>query len=177
MFRHEDTSMKSQNPATGSSKIIREQLLALLEGGNAHMDFKDALSGFPPDAINMRVPNGSYTVWHLLEHMRIAQWDILGFVVNPKHVSPDFPDGYWPPVDRMATVSAWKTTVRQFKSDLKAMSKIVRNRRTDFFGPIPHARDYTILREVLLVADHNSYHLGEFVSIRRILNLKPVKEY
>ncbi len=141
------------------------------------MDFQNALTGFPLDRINTRVPNGSYTIWHLLEHMRIAQWDILQFVVNPKHVSPDFPDGYWPPVDRMAIVSEWKKTVTRFKADLKAISKLVKNPKTDFFAPIPHAPDYTILREVLVVADHNAYHLGEFVSIRRILNLNPVKEY
>jgi hypothetical protein len=141
------------------------------------MDFQDALTGFPIDRINVRVPNGSYTIWHLLEHMRIAQWDILEFVVNPKHVSPDFPDGYWPAVDKKATVSEWKKTVNRFKADLKAISKLVKNPKTDFFAPIPHAPDYTILREVLVVADHNAYHLGEFVSIRRILNLIPVKEY
>jgi len=158
-------------------QAFREELLGLLQGGNAHMSFDTAVSGFPMEEINRQVPNGTYRVWHLLEHMRIAQWDILEFVRNPNHVSPPFPDGYWPRPDESATPAKWKKTVKGFQSDLKAVVEIASDPKTDFFGPIPHAKDYTVFREMLLVADHNAYHVGEFVSVRRILNLKPIKEY
>jgi len=158
-------------------KAFREELLGLLQGGNAHMGFDTAVSGFPMEEIDRQVPNGTYRVWHLLEHMRIAQWDILEFVRNPDHVSPSFPDGYWPRPNESATPAKWDKTVRGFQSDLKAVVEIVKSPKTDFFGPIPHAPQYTVFREMLLVADHNAYHVGEFVSIRRVLNLKPIKEY
>ena len=158
-------------------RFIREQLLALLSGGNAHMSFNNAVSGFPLKDINRRLPNASYTVWHLLEHIRIAQWDILGFTVNPDHVSPDFPGEYWPGVDEMATAAQWKKTIRNFQADLKSIESLAKNPKTDLFNPIPHAKDYTVFRELLLVADHNAYHTGELVTLRRILNIKPIKEY
>ncbi|MFI5294992.1 MAG: DinB family protein [Thermodesulfovibrionales bacterium] len=160
-----------------AEKIIREQSIALLEGGNAHMGFADAVSGFPLKEINRRLPNASYTIWHLLEHMRIAQWDILEFVRNPDHVSPEFPAGYWPKPDEVATVAQWKGTIKKFGADLEAFKGIVKNPKTDFFKPIPNAKDYTVFREVLLVADHNAYHIAEIVTIRRLLNIKPIKEY
>jgi hypothetical protein len=160
-----------------ADKVIREQLSALLRGGNAHMSFADAVSEFPLKEVNRRLPNASYTVWHLLEHMRIAQWDILEFVRAPDHVSPDFPDGYWPKPDEKATPARWEKTIREFNADLKAFESLVENPKTDFFKPIPHAKDYTVFREVLLAADHNAYHVAEIVAIRRLLNIKPIKEY
>ena len=99
---------------TNADRIIREQLLAVLRGGNAHMSFAEAVSGFPLKEINRRLPNASYTVWHLLEHMRIAQWDILEFVRNPRHISPEFPAGYWPNPDEVATATQWRKTIREF---------------------------------------------------------------
>jgi hypothetical protein len=160
-----------------ADSVLREQLLVLLRGGQAHMSFEDAVSGFPMKEINHRVPNGSYTIWRMLEHMRITQWDILRFVVDPGHVSPDFPSGYWPEPDEETSPAQWRKTVQGIRDDLDAVERLVANPGTDFFGPIPHAKDYTILREVLLVADHNAYHTSELVTLRRVLNLKPVKEY
>ena len=160
-----------------TDSIIRKELHSLLKGGNAHMTFDNAVSDFPMKDINKRVPNGSYTVWHLLEHMRIAQWDIVGFVRNPDHVSPGFPDGYWPRVDEMATPALWNESIKGVRDDLKAAMELVRDAQTDLFSPIPHAKDYTIFREMLLVADHNAYHIAELVSLRRVLNMKPIKEY
>jgi hypothetical protein len=158
-------------------KVLREQLLALLRGGNAHMGFDAAVADFPVDALNTPVPQGTYLVWHLLEHMRIVQWDILEFVRNPDYVSPDFPVGYWPPPGAKATATVWEKIIKRFRGDLEAVQGIVRDPATDFFSPIPHARDYTVFREMLLVADHNAYHLGELVSMRRVLDLRPIKEY
>ena len=160
-----------------SDKVIRKELLALLRGGEAHMGFERAVSGFPMKYINNQVPNGSYRVWHLLEHTRIAQWDILEFVRDPGHISPAFPDGYWPRPDETATPALWRKTVKNIGADLKAVQKIVEDPKTDLFSPIPHAKGYTIFREILLVADHNAYHVAELVSLRRVLNLKPIKEY
>jgi hypothetical protein len=158
-------------------QVLRQELSAILKGGNAHMSFADAVSEFPLKDINKKLPQASYTVWHLLEHMRIAQWDILDFVTNPGYQSLSFPDGYWPRVDETASPAQWKKTVEGFLADLKAMEELVKDPQTDFFGPIPHAKDYTVFREVLLAADHNAYHLGELVCLRRVLDLKPIKEY
>ncbi len=160
-----------------SDGVLRRELLALLRGGNAHMSFSDAVSGFPMDDINEPVPQGTYLVWHLLDHMRIVQWDILEFVRNANHVSPDFPAGYWPAAGEKATATRWKKSVADFEKDLAAVIEIVADPKTDFFAPLPHAKDYTVLREMLLVADHNAYHLGELVSLRRVLDMKPIKEY
>jgi hypothetical protein len=160
-----------------TDKVIREQLLALLEGGNAHMGFKDAVAGFPMGAINKKAPNINYTFWHLLEHMRIVQWDILEFVRNPNHVSPEYPDEYWPPVNALAAEAEWKKTIRAFRSDLKGVQAIVQDPKTDFFGPIPHAKGYNILREVLLVADHNAYHVGELLTLRQIMDISPAEKW
>lgn len=160
-----------------TEKVLSQQLVALLKGENAHMSFDDAVSGFPMKEINRRLPNASYTVWHLLEHMRIAQWDILEFVINPDHLSPEFPSGYWPKVNEMATTEQWKKSVAGFRRDLDRLEKLVKNSNTDFFSPLPHAKDYTVFREVLLAADHNAYHVGELVTLRRVLNLRPIKEY
>jgi len=158
-------------------QVIRKELLALLKGGNAHMTFDEAVSGFPLEEINRKVPNGNYTIWHMLEHMRITQWDILQFVLDPDHVSPDFPTGYWPDPKATATAAQWKKTVSKIKADRKAVEKLVADPQTDFFSPIPHAKGYNIFREILLVADHNAFHLSELIVLRRVLDLNPVKEY
>ena len=159
------------------NQVIRKELLTLLKGGNAHMSFDEALANFPLGEINREVPNGGYTVWHLLEHMRIAQWDILRFVVDPKHVSPEFPAEYWPKPGAKATHGQWKKTIEKIKAGTAALEKLASDPNTDFFSPIPHAKEYTIFREILLAADHNVFHLSELITVRRILNLNPVKEY
>jgi hypothetical protein len=157
--------------------VIRRELLALLRGGNAHMSFDEAVEDFPLDALNTRVPHSTYRVWHVLWHMRIVQWDILEFIRNPAHVSPDFPAGLWPGSGEEAAPEAWEELLKEFRRDRKALEDMVSDPETDFFSPIPHAPDYTIFREILLAADHNVFHTSELISIRRILDLNPVKEY
>jgi hypothetical protein len=152
-----------------NERVLREQLLALLRGKNAHMSFDDAVADFPLGHINTRPPNVTYTPWHLLEHLRIAQWDILEFMRNPGHTSPAWPQGYWPNAHAQANESQWQLTIDQFRMDLKAIEMLVINPHTDFFASIPHAPDYTIFREVLLVADHNAYHIGEFAILRQVM--------
>jgi hypothetical protein len=149
--------------------VVREQLLQLLRGGNAHMVFDQAVEKFPMEKINARPPGSDYTPWRLLEHMRIAQWDILEFVRNPNHVSPPWPEGYWPPEGEAADESRWNETIEKFREDLQAMQGIVENPGTDLFGDLPHAAGYTILREVLVLADHNVYHMGEFGLLRQMI--------
>jgi len=165
---------KSSRPArktTGSdaNHALRDHLLYLLGGGGAHVSFEHAIAGIPVDLRGVKPANLPFSAWHLLEHLRIAQWDIVEFSVNPKHVSPAWPDGYWPEGDATPSDAAWKKSVRQFRGDLKRMQALVANPHTDLFLPIPHGDGQTVLREALLVADHNAYHLGELVVVRRLL--------
>ena len=150
-------------------EIVREQLLSLLQGGNAHMSFDQAVADFPLDEVNTRPPNVPYTPWRLLEHMRIAQWDILEFIQNPNHVSPEWPEGYWPAPDEQADKSQWKETINRFQADLQALQEIVKDPDTDLYAPLPHGEKYNILREILIVADHNAYHIGEFAFLREVM--------
>jgi len=153
-----------------SDKVVREQLLSLLRGGNAHLNFDQAVADFPIQNINTRPPNISYTPWYLLEHLRIAQWDILEFIRDPKHVSPTWPEGYWPPENEEADQAKWEKTISDFQADMQTLQDMVVDRQVDLYAPILHAPDYTILREILLVADHNAYHIGEFAILRQVMN-------
>jgi hypothetical protein len=148
-------------------QIIREQLLALL-GGKAHIGFEDAVSDFPLKEINRKLPDGSYTAWHLLDHLRIAQWDIVEYVLNPNHVSPEFPSGYWPKPDETATTEKWKKTIEGIRTDLRRMEKLVTDPKTELLSPLPHDKDCTVYQQALLVADHNAYHIGELVIFKRL---------
>jgi hypothetical protein len=154
-------------------KALREQLLYLLQGGGAHLHFDKAAADIPSDLRGRAVPPVPHSPWRLVEHMRIAQWDILEFSRNPKHVSPPFPDGYWPPGDGPPDERAWDRTVDAFRKDLKAMCTLVADPSTDLFAAIPHGEGQTVLREALLVADHNAYHLGQLVVVRRLLGCWP----
>jgi hypothetical protein len=148
---------------------LREHLVDLLGGGHAHLSFDAAVAGMPPDLRGTRPPAVPHTPWRLLEHLRIAQWDILRFCIDPHHVSPEFPQGYWPVGDAPPDPEAWNRSVSAFGADLKALMDLVANPATDLFAPLPHGQGQTILREALLVADHNAYHLGQLVTIRRLL--------
>ena len=151
-----------------ADRRLREELLGLLRG-EAHMGFEEAIAAFPMDRINERPPNVPYTPWHILEHLRITQWDILEYVRNPDHVSPDWPEGYWPAPDAEGTADDYERTVEAFRVDLRAIEELVRDRGVDLFAPIPHAPRHTILREVRLVGDHNAYHIGEFAILRQVM--------
>ena len=150
-------------------KTLRDQLLYLLRGGGAHLDFKAAIADLPVKLRAAKPPGVPHSPWRLLEHMRIAQWDILEFSLNPKYVSLPFPEGYWPSGDAPPDSQAWERSVAAFESDLQAMCDLVSNPATDLFARIPHGDGQTILREALLVADHNAYHLGQLVVVRRAL--------
>ncbi len=156
-----------------ADEILRKELLALLGGGNAHMNMDEAVADFPLEFINQRPPNVTYTPWHLLEHLRITQWDILEFVRDPQHVSPEWPLGYWPAPDALATPEQWRHTLEAFRADLQAMREITQDPNTRILAELPHAPGYTLLREILLAADHNAYHIGEFAILRQVMGTWP----
>ncbi len=148
---------------------LRQHLLDLLNKGDAHATFQDSLKDFPAELRGKR-PNGApHSPWEVLEHMRIAQWDILEFSRNPKHESPKFPDGYWPKTPEPPDAKAWDRSVRSFCQDLQTLCALIADEHTDLYARIPHGDGQTILREALLTADHNAYHLGQLVLLRRML--------
>ncbi len=151
-------------------KLVRQQLLALLRGGHAHMDYDSMIADFPMDRINEAPPNVPYSPWHLLEHLRITQWDILEFIQDPDHDSPEWPRGYWPSPGATADEEQWNATVNEFKNDLQDLIALVEASETELYADLPHAEGYTILREILLVADHNAYHIGEFAILRQVMD-------
>ena len=167
------TKSTRAKPSLNADGDLREQVVYLLKGGGAHVHFMDALEGFPPGKYGTFADALPHTGWQLLEHARLAQWDILDFSRNPKHVSPAFPSGYWPKTPAPANEKAWAESVAAFQRDLEEMVHLVRSPRTDLFAKIPHGQGQTILREALLLADHNAYHLGQLVDLRRALGAWP----
>lgn len=153
-------------------RALREHVLYMLRGGGAHIKFEEALKDFPAGLVNARAEGVPYTPWHLLEHMRIAQWDIVEFSRDASHVSPEWPEGYWPDKSKDATEDDWRKSVERFRADLREMESLVEDASTDLYARVPHGDGQTVLREALLVADHNAYHLGALVTLRRALEAK-----
>jgi hypothetical protein len=152
-----------------SNKTLRAELDRLLSGKGAHMDFDEAIADLPANLRGVKAHNSPHSIWEVLEHLRIAQWDMLEFSRDAKHVSPEWPKGYWPESAAPPDESAWNHSVKAFRHDLAAMRKLVANPASDIFTPFPHGEGQTLLRETLQLADHNAYHIGELVSLRRIL--------
>ena len=152
-----------------SDKALRDQVREFVGSSHAHVDWPGALKNLPAKLRGVRPAGLPYSLWELLEHVRIAQWDILEFSRNPKHVSPEWPAGYWPRSAAPPSDTAWKKSVSDFLRGREAMRKLVTSAKADLFARIPHGSGQTILREALLVADHNAYHLGQFVLVRRLL--------
>jgi hypothetical protein len=167
------TKKTTKKPSLSAEGDLREQLVYLLKGGGAHVHFMDALDDFPPGKYGTFANALPHTGWQLLEHARLAQRDILEFSRNPKHVSPPFPGGYWPKTPTPANDKAWEESVAAFQRDLQEMVRLVQDPRTDLFAKIPHGDGQTVLREALVLADHNSYHLGQLVDLRRALGAWP----
>ena len=154
-------------------KALREHVLYLLDGGGAHAKFDEVVADIPPKLLGQKPAGLPHSLWMLLEHLRIAQRDILEFSRNPKHASPKWPEGYWPKTEGPPSPGAWNTRVKQFHQDLKAMQDLVKDPKTDLFAKIPWGDGQTVLREVLLLADHNAYHLGQMLDVRRLLGAWP----
>jgi hypothetical protein len=152
-----------------SDSDLREHLAELLDGGHAHIRFDDAVKDLTRELRGVRPAGSPHSAWELLEHLRLAQWDILEFSRNPNHVSPDFPSGYWPAAVAPPDDAAWDESVAAFRRDLHSLAALARDTSLDLYAKIPHGDGQTILREILLAADHNAYHLGQFMLVRRML--------
>ncbi len=150
-------------------RALREHLVKLLDGGHAHTTIEDALADLPAGLRSTKTQGLPYSAWQLLEHLRIAQSDIVQFSKDRNHVSPKWPEGYWPEGEAPPSDEAWENSVAAVKNDLAAMKTLVSDRGTDLFGRIPHGDGQTILREALLLADHNAYHIGQLVMLRKVL--------
>ncbi|HEX7727496.1 MAG TPA: DinB family protein [Terracidiphilus sp.] len=161
--------MASKISAAARNASLRQHLVDLITGSNAHVSFDAALKGLPADLRGER-PNGSeFSPWQLLEHLRIAQWDILEFSRSARHVSPPWPSGYWPSTAAPPDATAWDRSVRAFRRDRKAFCGLLADPAVDLYARIPHGNGQTILREALLIADHNAYHVGQLILVRRLL--------
>lgn len=154
---------------------LRHHLVELLKGGSAHTRFEEAIAGIPAKLRGQKPAGLPHSPWMLLEHMRIAQRDILEFSRNRRHVSPDWPKDYWPHREAPSSPAAWNTSIKKFRQDLKTVETLVSNPETDLHARIPWGEGQTILREALLVADHNAYHLAQLVDVRRLLGAWPEK--
>src|SRR5205823_10325294 len=150
-------------------RSVRQHLIDLLKGGGAHAKFDEVVDGIPAKLRGQKAPGLPHSAWMLLEHMRIAQWDILDFSRNPKYKSMPWPEGYWPKTEAPPSTAAWNDSIKKFRSDLKAMQDMVADPKTDLYKKIPWGEGQCILREALLIADHNAYHLAQIVDVRRAL--------
>jgi hypothetical protein len=148
---------------------LRDQLVKFLEGRGAHADFDQAVANLPPGSRGIRPEGAPHSAWELLEHLRIAQWDMLEFSRDAAHVSPPWPSGYWPESAEPLDPHAWDRSVAHFRADNEAMRKLVADPASDLFTPFPHGEGQNLLREALQMADHNAYHIGELVFLRRLL--------
>jgi hypothetical protein len=149
---------------------LREHLLNLLKGGQAYMPFDHAVKDFLIQEMNTIFPNGTYSAWDLLEHIRITQNDILEFIVSSKYKEKQWPKDYWPDPKKNATQKDWDNTIKEYKADLEKLKNIVLDEKINLYAKIPHGDGQTNLREILLVADHTAYHIGEFAIMRQIMN-------
>ena len=152
-----------------SNTLLRQQLVNLLRSKEAHADFEAAIKDLPASVRGTCPKGAEHSPWQILEHLRIAQWDILEFAVDPKHKPPEWPEGYWPNDPAPKSAAEWDGSVKNFRRDLKRLCDLVASESTDLFTKIPHGDGQTILRQALLTADHNAYHVGELVLVRRLL--------
>jgi hypothetical protein len=158
---------------TESFEALRRQLIELLDAQGAHLPFDAAVADFPAAAINTPVPNSPYTPWHLLEHIRFAQWDILDYLRNRGYLEPTWPDEYWPARDARATPDAFEKTLADFRRDRDALKDLVADPATDLFVTIPGTPGHSFVREIRIVGAHNAYHIGEFAILRQVMGTWP----
>jgi hypothetical protein len=156
-------------------RAMREHAVYLLDGGGAHAKFRDVIAGVPPQLRGQKPSGLPHSLWSLLEHIRIAQLDILEFSRNAKHSSPKWPEGYWPKTTAPPSAAAWNASVKKVRTELREMKDLVKNPKIDLFARLPWGDGQTILREALLMADHNAYHLGQMLDVRRLLGAWPQK--
>lgn len=160
--------MKTNTPEEKTKNVIAE-LVFLIKKGNAHAGFKDAVKDLTEDVIGQKPYNLPYSIWQLVEHIRMAQWDLLGFSSDPKHVSPDWPEGFWPKEAAPENMAAFKKSIEQIEKDQQAFIALLEDKDADIYKPFAHGDGQTLLREALVLADHTSYHTGEIIMLRRLL--------
>jgi hypothetical protein len=156
-------------------RMLRDQLAEFLDGEGAHMAFEEAVAEFPDGAINLRAPNVDYTPWHLLEHLRRTQRDILDYIRQDGYEELEWPADYWPKRDAMATPKEFRATVKGFRADRAELRAILMDPATDLFAVLPGTPGHTVLREIRIDADHNAYHVGEFAVLRQVMGTWPDK--
>ena len=152
-----------------NEKALRDQLVRLLDWDSAHARFDDTVIDFPPELRGVRPPGAPHSAWELLEHLRITLWDILEFSRDAKHVSPEWPSGYWPAAQEPPSGDAWDASAEAYRRDLRALAELTADESIDLYARIPHGDGQTILREIVLAADHNASHVGQLMMVRRIL--------
>ena len=152
-------------------KALRAQLVKLLDFKEAHVDFDRAVTGIPPKLRGKLPPGAEHTLWQLVEHLRIAQADILEFCRTPKYQEKKWPDDYWPKAPAPRNAATWTAALAGYRRDRKALQRLAANPTIDLLATIPHGTGQTYLREILLVADHNAYHIGQIVALRRRLGI------
>ncbi len=178
-FAHFDPFSNKLTPASlpippmNTDLLLRDHLVKLLSWRSAHVSFDDAINGIPPEMHGQQHQDLPFSLWQLLEHLRLAQYDILDFCRNPDYTEGVWPDDYWPDAPAPPSPEAWNTSLARFRENLQAMQDLVADTGTDLYAPIPHGDGQTILREALLLADHNAYHVGQLVAVRRLLGLWP----
>lgn len=148
--------------------IVREELLALLKGKQAHKTFHQVIDNFPTAKINYKHPNLPYTMWHLLEHIRICQTDILEYIKDPNYKWRKFPEEYWPDKTKVVNESEWNQTISQIDNEMKEFIQITQNLSNDLTSSVPSNKKHSIIREILIIADHNAYHLGQMSLLRQL---------
>lgn len=150
---------------------LRDHLARFLDWDSAHLRFDDAVKDFPPPQRGIRPPGAPHSAWELLEHLRIGLWDIVEFSRDAKHVSPPWPSGYWPPKPAPPSDTAWDESVAAYQAALRALAEMTRDGSNDLYARIPHGDGQTLLREILVAGDHNAYHVGQLVMLRRMLQV------
>jgi len=170
--RRKSTSARSSS-SKGGDGALRQQLANALEWHDAHVDFERAVEGVPADMRGQKPQGLPYSLWQLLEHLRLSQRDVLEFCRNPNYVESKWPDDYWPQTDAPPDAAAWDKSIAAFRRDREALKALATDSRLDLFATIPHGSGQTYLRELVLMIDHNAYHIGELVAARRIIGIWP----
>lgn len=161
---------QSNQSETDTISALRKQLIALLTSDQAHQSFDNAVKDLPIELLGVKPENLPYSIWQLVDHIRIVQWDILEFSRDPTHQSPSWPEGYWLKETAPADENAWQQSLDQIRKDRQAFITLLNNPQRDLYEPFAHGTGQNLLREALLIADHTAYHIGEIIIIRRLLN-------
>jgi hypothetical protein len=156
-----------------NESLLRRELVRLLETRDAHMSYEEAVADFPEDAMNRRPPNVEYTPYHLLEHLRLVQLDLLDYVSNPAYEEKPWPAGFWPSPDVTATRADFDRSVERFREDRRQLRQRIEDRSIDLFAVIPGSPGHTLFREIRIAGDHCAYHVGEFAALRQVMGTWP----